>query len=100
MLVQDGKVISTFSRKFNDAQLKYTVTDQELLAAAEACKHFKQIIKGCEITIHTDHQNLVYDEARHASMRVLRTRLLLDEEYGAKFVHIAGKDNTGADGLS
>ena len=70
------------------------ITDQE------ACKHFKQIIKGCKVTIHMDHQNLVYDEARHGSMRVLRTCLLLDEEYGAKFVHIAGKANTGADGLS
>ncbi len=27
VLVQDGKVILTFSRKFNNAQLKYTVTD-------------------------------------------------------------------------
>ncbi len=48
-LVQDDKVISTFSRKFNDAQIKYTVTGQELLAASEACKHFSQIIRGCEI---------------------------------------------------
>ena len=62
------------------------VTDKELLAAAEACKHFKQIIKGCEIEIHTDLQNLVYDEAHHASMRVLLMHLLLVEEYWAKFV--------------
>ena len=58
LLVQDGNVVSTFSRKFNDAQLKYTVTGQELLAASEACKHFAQIIRGCEIRIHTDHQML------------------------------------------
>ena len=57
MLVQDGKVISTFSQKFNDTQLKYMVMDQELLAATEACRHCKQIIKGCEVTIRTDHQN-------------------------------------------
>jgi hypothetical protein len=41
MLTQelDGteQVISTFSQKFNDAQLKYTVGKQELLAAHEAC---------------------------------------------------------------
>ncbi len=33
-------------------------------------------------------------------MRVLRTHLLLDKEYGAKFFHIPGNDNIGADGLS
>ncbi len=62
ILVQDGKVISTFSRIFNEAQLKYTVTGQELLAASEACKHFGQMIRGCEIQIHTDHQNLTHND--------------------------------------
>jgi hypothetical protein len=56
ILCQDGKVISTFSRKFNNAQLKYTITGQELLACMEACKHFAQIIHGCEVRIHTDHK--------------------------------------------
>ena len=73
MLLQDGNVVSTFLQKFNDARLKYMVTDQELLATAEVCKHFKLIIKGCEVRIHMDHKNLVYDKARHSSMRVLRT---------------------------
>jgi len=73
LLVQDGKVISTFSRKFNEAQLKYTVTGQELLAAAEACKHFEQIIRGCELRIHTDHQNLTHHDTVHANLREQRT---------------------------
>ena len=30
----------TFSRKSTDAQLKYTVSEQELLAATESCDHF------------------------------------------------------------
>ncbi|KAL7488465.1 hypothetical protein ACHAW6_014046 [Cyclotella cf. meneghiniana] len=45
------QVISTFSRKFNDAQLKYTVGEQELLAAHEACRFFHDIIFGCDILI-------------------------------------------------
>ena len=100
LLVQDGKVISTFSRKFNDAQLKYTVTGQELLAAAEACKHFAQMIHGCEVRIHTDHQNLTHQDTVHVNLREQRTRIFLDSEFGATFVHIAGEKNTGADGLS
>ena len=87
-------------RKFNDAQLKYTVTDQELLAAKEACRHFHPIIYGCEIRIHTDHKNLTEPTTNHQSLPVHRTRIKLDQEYKAKFIHIAGEKNTGGDGLS
>jgi hypothetical protein len=100
VLVQDGNIISTFSRKFNDAQLKYTVTGQELLAAYEACKHFDQIIWGCDVRFHADHQNLTHDGTVHVNLREQRTRILLDSEWGATFVHIKGVENTAADGLS
>lgn len=86
--------------KFNDAQLKYTVTGQELLVAYEACQQFDQIIRGCKIRIHTDHQNLTHDGTVHVNLREQRTQILLDVEYGAPFVHIKGVDNTAADGLS
>jgi hypothetical protein len=104
MLTQESHgtehVISTFSRKFNDAQLKYTVGEQELLAAHEACRFFHDIIYGCEILIRCDHKNLTNLETKHTNLRVLRQRLTLDQEYGAKFEHLAGELNTGADGLS
>ena len=100
MLCQGDNTISTFSRKFNEAQLKYNITEKELLAAYEACKYFHGIIHGCNITIHSDHMNLMYDDARHVNGRVLRQRIALDQEYNAKIVHIAGPENTGADGLS
>jgi hypothetical protein len=51
--VVDGTevIIRTFSQKFNDAQLKYTVEEQELLAAHEACCFFHDIIYRCNIMI-------------------------------------------------
>jgi hypothetical protein len=100
VLEQDGKIVSTFSRKLNNAQKKYTVTGQELLADVEACKHFGQIIRGCEIRIHTDHQNLMHDDTRHANLWEQRARIFLDAEFAPTFVHIKGTDNTAADGLS
>ena len=73
---------------------------QELLAAVEACKHFSQIIRGCEIQIHTDHQNLMNDNTQHANIREMRARIFLDSEFAPSFIHIKGTDNTVADGLS
>ena len=104
MLAQevDGeeKIISTFSHKFNDAQLKYTVGEQELLAGFEACRFFHHIIYGCEILIRSDHKNLCFSETNSANLRVQRQRITMDQEYGVTFEHLPGVDNTGADGLS
>ena len=44
--------------------------------------------------------NLQFESARHVNGRVMRQRLELDQTYQAKFYHIAGEENTGADGLS
>ena len=100
MLVQDEKVISTFSRKFTEAQLKYNITKKEFLLALEACKYFHPIIYGCEIKIHSDHMNLQFKHTRHINGRVMRQHLELDQTYQAKIFHIKGELNTGADGLS
>ncbi len=48
VLVQNGKIIITFSRKFNDAQLKYTVTDQELAIGLLAPSQRYSTIEGEE----------------------------------------------------
>jgi hypothetical protein len=100
VLVQERKTISTFSIKFNKAQLKYTVTEQELLAILELCKHFNNIIQGCNITVHTDHKNLTYSPTQCANSRVERPMILLNKEFGATIEHIKGKENIGGDGLS
>jgi hypothetical protein len=100
MLIQDGKILNTFSRKLNEAQLKYTVTGQELLACIKACKHFNQTIRGCKINIYTDHQNLMHEQTQHANLREQRVRIFLDAEYQPKCIRVKGTDNTGADGLS
>jgi hypothetical protein len=100
VLVQYDKVISTFSRKFNDAQLNYTVTDQELLAILEACKHFKQIIHGCDITVHTNYKNLTFNKTQQSNACVERSLILLQEEFRVKLEHIPGEENTAAGGLS
>jgi hypothetical protein len=94
------QVISTFFCKFNNAQLKYTVGKQELLAAHKACRFFHNIIFGCDILIRCDHKNLTSIDTKNTNLCILRQRLTLNQDYGAKFEHLAGELNTGADGLS
>ena len=93
-------MVGTFSRKFNKAQLKYPVGEQELLAAHEAAQYFSPLIRGCELLIKSDHKNLSAPTTKHTNLRVLRQRITLDQEFQATFDHLPGEDNTGADRLS
>ena len=47
--------------------MKYTVTDQEQLAIFNACKYFKQMIHGSNITVHTNHKKLTFNTSQQAT---------------------------------
>eukprot|EP00804_Cyclotella_cryptica_P004378 CCRYP_006796-RA/>CCRYP_006796-RA protein AED:0.34 eAED:0.38 QI:0/0/0/1/0/0/3/0/249 len=84
---------------FNQAQQKYSMTEQELLVIVETLKEFKGMLWGQQITVYTDHKNLMQDALGLTSDRVYRWRLLL-EEYGPTIVYIKGIHNTVADAIS
>ena len=99
VIVQDNRPLAFFSRKLSDAQTRYTVTDQELLAIIETLKEFKGMLWGQRIKIYTDHKNLIRDALGSTSDRVYRWRIML-EEFGPEIVHIKGIHNTVADAIS
>jgi len=97
VIMQEGKPLAFYSRKMKDAQTRYTTGEQELLSIVETLKEFRDILLGQNIIVHTDHLNILYGKL--SNDRITRWRLLL-EEYGPKYVHIAGKNNVVADALS
>jgi transposase InsO family protein len=99
VIMQNNKPLGFFSKKLTDVQRRYPVTEQELLAITETLKYFRHMLLGHRILVKTDHKNLVHPNSHHASDRVLRQRLLI-EEYGAELEYIKGETNTIADALS
>ena len=99
VITQANRPLAFFSRKLSPAQQKYSVTEQELLAIVETLKEFKGMLWGQQITVYTDHKNLMQDALGLTSDRVYRWRLLL-EEYGPTIVYIKGIHNTVADAIS
>jgi transposase InsO family protein len=97
VISQKGKPIAFYSRKLNNAQRRYTTTEQELLAIVETLKEFRNILLGQTIRVYTDHKNLTYQNFN--TDRVLRWRLIL-EEYGPELIYIQGEKNIVADALS
>ena len=59
-LVQNGKPLRFYTWKLNSSQLKYTVGEKELFRVIEGFKTFKGMIRSQELTVHTDHLNLLY----------------------------------------
>jgi hypothetical protein len=95
--VQEGKLLGFYTRKLNPAQMNYTVGVKELLDIVEGLKAFNGVVRGMDVTVHTDHLNLLYQNM--PSQQMVRWRLML-EEFNPTTKHVAGKDNDAADALS
>jgi hypothetical protein len=59
-LVQEVKPLGFYTRKLNSAQMNYTVGEKELLGIVEGLKAFDGVVRGMNVTVHTDHPNLLY----------------------------------------
>ena len=97
VIYQEGRPIAFFSRKLNPAQQRYPASDKEALCIQEVLLEYRDILYGADITIETDHQNLVQRDIK--SPRLLHWRLLIDE-FAPKLVYIKGETNIVADNLS
>ena len=49
-----------YTQKLNSVQLNYNVGEKELLDIIEGFKAFEGMIRGQELTVNTDHLNLLY----------------------------------------
>ena len=56
VIVQDNRPLAFFLRKLNDPQLKYSITELELLSIVECLREFKSMLWGRRIRVYTDHK--------------------------------------------
>lgn len=103
MQLRDNKwhPIAYYSRKFSGPEERYDVHDKELLAIVSALEHWRVYAESCsELTIYTDHKNLVhFTTTKVLNRRQVRWSELLGQ-YKFKIVYTPGKDNGRADALS
>ena len=97
VVMQETKPLAFYTRKLNSAQKNYAVGHKELLSIVETVKQFESMLLGQNVTIHTDHLNLLY--TKQPSQRLMRWRAIL-EEFGPKVEYIKGERNVAADALS
>ena len=98
-LTQCGLTAGLFSKKLIDTQKRYPVIHKELLTVDAGLKYFKNIIKGAEILIRTDHENLTHS-AIHSDDRVNRVICRINDDFGARQEYWASAKNIGGDAMS
>lgn len=76
ILIQDGRIVATASRKFTPAETRYSATDREHLGLVLACRKFRIFIQrqGGLTTVHTDHQALLSRRVSELTPRQARWR--------------------------
>lgn len=98
VLSQNKQSIAYCSKKFNDAGLKYSVTEKEACAALKSVIKWQSMICGFKIILHTDSKNNLGKDVDY-SKRTDRWKALLSE-FDIDYTFIKGVDNIAADALS
>jgi hypothetical protein len=93
-------VIAYASRRTNNNERNYPITDLECLAIIWAVKHFHKFLIGTKFKIITDHaalKSLMKDKEPKGR----RARWMMElQQYNFEIIHRSGKLNTNADALS
>ena len=88
------------SRKLLDRETRYSTIERECLAVIFAINRFDFYLRGKEFILEVDHKPLLYlSTFKGKNDRLLRWALSL-QAYKFRVVHVAERDNLGADLLS
>jgi hypothetical protein len=90
--------IRFISKTLTAAQQKWNTTEKEAYAIVYAFNKLEYLLRDTKFTLCTDHKNLTYVD-KDPRPRVQRWKLAM-QEFDFQIIHIPGKENIVADGLS
>ena len=97
---QGYKPCAFISKRLSDAQAKWGPYELELFALTYMLKQWRPYLLGRVFTVKTDHSPLTYYHSQERLTDKLVRQLDFISEFRFQCLHIPGKDQTAADGLS
>jgi transposase InsO family protein len=91
------------SRRWAPREAKWQISERELYAIRYGLYKFREYLQGCpNVTVHSDHLNLVNGMWKHSSPKIQRWRMFLESMRPFQLKHIGGTDRLQipADALS
>ena len=97
---QGLKPCAYISKRLNDKQASWGPYELELFAVTHMLRQWRPYLLGREFMIKTDHSPLTYFHSQERLTDKMVRQLDFISEFRFKCVHVPGKDQTAADGLS
>ena len=95
------RIVRCFHKKFHSSWKSRGIPEKECWAIWKTVKKYRHMIEGADVTVFVDADNLVKIAETGLSSNRSMERWMQDVmQYGVKFKHISGEDNTMADFLS
>lgn len=94
--------VAYYSRSLNNAELNYPITEKELLAIKAAFSTWRHLLLGAkyQITVFTDHKNLLYTLGGKVGNQRQHRWHLFFQAYNFQLIYRQGRKNGKPDSLS
>ncbi|KAG0418277.1 Retrovirus-related Pol polyprotein from transposon 17.6, partial [Dictyocoela roeselum] len=77
ILIQNGKLVGIFSKKYNKQELNYSSSEKEALAVTRSLMHFKPLVYNSKVEILKDNKNILFKGP--LTKRLHRMKFILEE---------------------
>ncbi|UYV82845.1 K02A2.6-like [Cordylochernes scorpioides] len=94
------KPIAYYSKRLIGPETRYSTIEKEAYAVVLSLQHFKHLLAGSKVEVHTDHKPITYNKGSDYKNARLSRWAEIIQDFNVTFVYVPGKENTVADFLS
>ncbi len=88
------------ARKLQDAETRYSTTEQELLAVVHCFQQWRCYLEGSTVVLHTDHEPLTWLQSQKTLSRRQARWLEFLSQFNYSVLYVKGDENVVSDALS
>ncbi|UYV64813.1 K02A2.6-like, partial [Cordylochernes scorpioides] len=92
--------IAYYSKRLTGPEIRYSTTEKEAYAVVLSLQHFKHLLVGSRVEVHTDHKPITYNKGSDYKNARLSRWAEIIQDFNVTFIYVPGKENTVADFLS